>query len=212
LNGWRIDVVYSNITPPLPLGRVLPRIRPLLPTTYSPLTAEGRGNQGYLYSLPDVAGRAIAEALNYSGGINPVDDAASRTAQGETPTEKDALAKSRIGQGKYRKQVLEVWGGRCAVTGLGVEQLLKASHVKPWRDCDNHERLDKYNSVLLSAAYDAAFDCGLITFGREGRLQLATGFDRSDALLAGIDARSTIAISSELERYLRVHRTTVFKG
>ena len=55
---------------------------------------------------------------------------------------------------------MRLWGGRCAVTGLDLPLLLRASHIKPWRDSDNRERLDPYNGLLLSPSYDAAFDWG----------------------------------------------------
>ena len=30
----------------------------------------------------------------------------------------------------------------------------KTSHIKPWRDADNQERLDAYNGLLLLPNYD----------------------------------------------------------
>ena len=58
------------------------------------------------------------------------------------PTERDALIRSRIGQGRFRYDLLEMWEGRCCITGLDIDALLRASHIKPWRDSNNAERLD----------------------------------------------------------------------
>jgi HNH endonuclease len=64
--------------------------------------------------------------------------------------ESKALVESRLGQGRFRQDLLSLWSRQCAVTGLGVAELLRASHIKPWRSSDNVERLDQYNGVLLA--------------------------------------------------------------
>jgi 5-methylcytosine-specific restriction protein A len=48
--------------------------------------------------------------------------------------------------------------------------LLKASHIKPWRDSDNAERLDIYNGLLLIPNLDSAFDKGYISFDDGGKI------------------------------------------
>ena len=50
------------------------------------------------------------------------------------------------------------------MTGLAITALLRASHIKPWADCETDaERLDVYNGILLAPHLDAAFDRGFIT-------------------------------------------------
>ena len=80
-----------------------------------------------------------------------------------TETEKQQLVKARIGQGLFRKQLLSYWS-KCCLTGCGIQGVLRASHIKPWRDCSNSERLDVYNGLLLSPNMDTLFDKGLISF------------------------------------------------
>ncbi|WP_245431366.1 HNH endonuclease signature motif containing protein, partial [Rhodoplanes roseus] len=41
------------------------------------------------------------------------------------------------------------------MTGCEVEDVLRASHIKPWRDASDQERLDPRNGLLLSATLDA---------------------------------------------------------
>lgn len=79
-------------------------------------------------------------------------------------TTKDALVKSRVGQGDFRKSLIEKYDGKCVVTGIDLTKLLIASHIKPWRISDNKERLSSENGLLLSANLDKLFDSGLITF------------------------------------------------
>lgn len=90
----------------------------------------------------------------------------------ENPTERNAIIASRIGQGRFREGLMKIWDSSCAITGLSIPALLKASHIKPWRDSTNLERLDAENGLLLSANLDAAFDAHLITFSDEGTLLL----------------------------------------
>ncbi len=83
-------------------------------------------------------------------------------------TERDATVRQRVGQDLFRDGLLTLWQGRCAISGLSVPELLRASHAKPWASSTDAERLDVYNGLLLAAHLDAAFDCGLITVQVDG--------------------------------------------
>ena len=63
-------------------------------------------------------------------------------------TTRDAVVKSRLGQGVFRAKLVEIWDG-CSVTGCKTIEVLRASHIKPWRSSSNSERLDPYNGLLL---------------------------------------------------------------
>ena len=78
-------------------------------------------------------------------------------------TEREAIVQSRVGQGKFREDLIRYWG-KCAVTGCELIKILKASHIKPWRYSSNIERLDKFNGLLLIPNLDSTFDNGLISF------------------------------------------------
>lgn len=57
----------------------------------------------------------------------------------------------RVGQDIFRQGLMECWESRCAITGLAIPELLRASHIKPWADCaTDAERLDVYNGLLLA--------------------------------------------------------------
>lgn len=112
-------------------------------------------------------------------------------------TEVERLVVQRVGQGLFRAGLLDLWEGRCVVTGLAAPALLRASHIKPWADCESDaERLDVYNGLLLAPHLDAAFDQGFITVADDGAIVV------SDAL--GADARAVLG----LDRPLRVHGIT----
>jgi putative restriction endonuclease len=74
----------------------------------------------------------------------------------------------RIGQDMFRDALTDYWSGRCPMTGVTERALLRASHIKPWADCTDAERLDVHNGLLLSALWDAAFDRGLVSFADDG--------------------------------------------
>jgi predicted restriction endonuclease len=63
---------------------------------------------------------------------------------------------------------MDYWGGRCAMTGIADPALPRASHIVPWFECSDEQRLDVHNGLLLSALWDAAFDKGLVSFADDG--------------------------------------------
>jgi hypothetical protein len=87
-------------------------------------------------------------------------------------SEKELLIKARVGQGKFRKNVIREWGGeKCSVTLVDIKEMLIASHIKAWKFCSNTtERLDGANGIMLCAHIDKLFDNYLVTF-REKRGQ-----------------------------------------
>lgn len=83
------------------------------------------------------------------------------TKEGE---DKISLTKQRKGQDYFRRMILANYGGRCALTGIDIPQLLLASHIIPWAaKSHKNDRLNPCNGICLSALYDKAFDQGLIT-------------------------------------------------
>jgi putative restriction endonuclease len=125
-------------------------------------------------------------------------------------TEREAITKARLGQGKFREALLETWRG-CSVTGLFLPAILKASHIKPWRASTNAERLDPYNGLLLLPQYDALFDAGLITFSNEGSMLLSRALDKVSLLLLGVESKSQLRNVHEAHKpYLSYHRLHIF--
>lgn len=208
--GRRVDVQFQEVTPPLPLVDFVNELQPLLPEANSPITRTQKGVLGYLFALPPSAGRLVCGLL---GQTTNVDDAVTRALQQTVPdrTTKEALVQARVGQGRWRRDLLGYWSSKCAISGLSVERLLRASHVKPWRDADNRERLDVFNGILLSPAYDAAFDAGLITFDESGAVIISAALRRDDLECVGIrpDARLR-KVEPRHAEYLDYHRTYIF--
>jgi hypothetical protein len=92
----------------------------------------------------------------------------AETANLPRTTEAERMVIQRIGQDVFRDALMVYWGGRCPMTGITEPGLLRASHILPWADCTDAQRLDVHNGLLLSALWDAAFDRGLISFADDG--------------------------------------------
>ncbi|POW24991.1 HNH endonuclease [Pectobacterium atrosepticum] len=128
-----------------------------------------------------------------------------------TDTEKEAIIKIRVGQGKFRDSLIKKWG-ECQLTGCAHLALLKASHIKPWKDSDNIERLDVNNGLLLTPLYDELFDKGFISFDKEGVMQVSDEIEPLMKILTGMSISKNITISREQEKYMKHHRNKVYKG
>lgn len=126
-------------------------------------------------------------------------------------TEKKRLSSARIGQGEFRRRVQNIWGS-CLVTGCGVQVLLRASHIKPWKNSSNVERLDGFNGLLLAPQVDAAFDRGLITFDKNGSILLSPSFPVKEAKLLGLTVKGRASFTQAHQKYLEYHRQHVFRG
>jgi hypothetical protein len=118
---------------------------------------------------------------------------------------------ARRGQGKFRSDLFEQWNDACAVTGLTQSEILRASHVKPWKDSSNKERLDPENGLLLVANLDALFDAGLITFLSDGQMVVSPLVDSAHRAQLQIPAKLKTKPSVKLASYLDYHRQKRFR-
>jgi hypothetical protein len=145
------------------------------------------------YSDPS-AGRDIEEII-----LDPKIDATSKY---------DEIC-IRIGQQRFRREVLQYYDNQCAVTGSRV--LIRASHIKPWRASTDEEKMDLHNGLALSPSYDAAFDLGLISFSPEGKIIVQPSFS-GDAERIGISMNAHLRKLTEHHvSYLGWHRDNLYR-
>lgn len=126
-----------------------------------------------------------------------------------TETEKQQLMKARIGQGAFRERLIAMWG-KCCVTGCDYVSILRASHIKPWRDSTNAERLDKFNGLLLSPNFDALFDKGLISFADCGDVLISKSLPASVRKALGCSSEAKVRLQAGHAKYMKWHREMVF--
>jgi hypothetical protein len=128
-----------------------------------------------------------------------------------TDTEKEQLILARRGQGQFRKDLIAYWA-KCCVSGCTLTSVLRASHIKPWSDSDNRERLDKFNGLLLSPNADALFEDGYISVADDGHLLTSLQLPEAakKALLSGCGSK--IQIEERHRPYLAYHREYRFRA
>ena len=141
------------------------------------------------------------------------------TKEGE---DKISLTKQRKGQDYFRRMILANYGGRCALTGIDIPQLLLASHIIPWADKSHkNDRLNPCNGICLSALYDKAFDQGLITISPDDYSVVLSSVLRENETKEYFDKHFGIIIGKKLmmpseyqpnREFLAYHKDKVFLG
>lgn len=130
---------------------------------------------------------------------------ADRIDRRKAATTRLSLALARIGQGQFRQDLLKRWGQACAVTGLTQTRVLRASHVLPWKESNDEQRLDPDNGLILSANLDALFDAGLISFAADGSMLVSNELEVSERRALGLPMKLRRPPNSALRAYLAQH-------
>lgn len=202
--GRLCEVKYYLFENPIEKIVIYDRIKDLVSTSYSPFNINGNVNQGYLYKITRQEFDIILDLANAkveSINTDVLEDDVS------VETETLAVGKRRIGQGKYRRDVIKLWDGKCAITGTSIQEVLIASHIVPWKDSNSLEKTDEQNSILLSALYDKLFDKYLISFDDNGRIIINKKISNEEKDSLSISDSIKISIKSDrMLNYLRKHR------
>ena len=125
-------------------------------------------------------------------------------------TEKESIVKTRIGQNLFKRKLMKQ-SCKCKICGLDEEPLLIASHIKPWKDSNNFEKLDIYNGFLLCPNHDKLFDSGLISFDAAGLILVSDKISEKNYSKLNIDKTIKIEIFAGNLKYLAWHRDYIFK-
>lgn len=126
-------------------------------------------------------------------------------------TTQDALIQARVGQGLFRQRLIEYWGG-CAVSEVRFPTLLRASHIKPWSESNDQERLDVFNGILLNPTLDLAFDRGYISFANNGQMLISHHIKSELNSLKICPSMTLKHVDRKHIEYLEWHREHIFKA
>lgn len=168
-------------------------------------------------SVSDVGSlhRIVRRAFQLSRALpnEPLQVFIEQTAFLPRTTEAERLVVQRVGQSVFRNGLVDYWEGACAITGLTVTELLRASHIKPWADCDTDaERLDVFNGLLLAPQLDAAFDRGFITLDDTGQVIVSQLLNSTSRLILGLDEPLQVRrLDGQHLYFLQWHREHVFR-
>tara|TARA_B100001057_G_C22785104_1_gene925224 strand:+ start:376 stop:1356 length:981 start_codon:yes stop_codon:yes gene_type:complete len=126
--------------------------------------------------------------------------------------DREQMIKARIGQGKYRKDLLRECP-KCPITLIEDHRLLTASHIKPWAKSIGREKIDPKNGFMFTPTIDRLFDRGLITFENNKKIFISPWLPEATVSRLNIQKGSLIeSLPIEgREKYLSYHREKIFK-
>ena len=210
---WLTAIEESLFVIALSRGDVLDALEApgLIFTNPLPIGAAGARSVGEIAALHRLLRRAFQLSRTLPDELLHIFE--GETANLPRSTEAERLVVQRVGQDIFRRGLLEYWDGRCAITGLAVPDLLRASHIKPWAECERDaERLDVFNGLLLGPHLDAAFDAGFITIAEDGTVLVSDALPAGARTILGLDQPVKVrGLHRTHERYLPWHRTKVFR-
>lgn len=236
--GWRADVGFKAFPKPLRVIHVARQIAPLLPDRYSPIQPTGHGNQGaYLSEISEALARRLLELADQKlvGLVKTSkiatphsEDAitdplvileweeriqATIASKASIPeTTRKALIQARRGQGIF-KQAVSRFEDECRITKVDNSAHLIASHIKPWRESSDEERLAGGNGLMLTPSIDHLFDRGFISFADEGEALISPVADRVSLRRMGVECEKPILtgrFNGDQKHFLEYHRTQIF--
>ncbi len=114
-------------------------------TDYNPRT-------GYFFLM----GTSVA---NSTLSVNPGLTAEPLDMEADTRKFQETRQAVREGQAKFRLDLLDAYGSRCAATEYDVPEGLEAAHIRPYRGAHTNETR---NGILLRADIHNLFDYGII--------------------------------------------------
>jgi len=224
--GWLLPVRFEALDPPLVPAGHMDRLAGALPAKHPPIRATGERNSSvHLAEVPTAMATVLRELLG--GQLQRIEAQIAIETDGQlmeaaleeqiwqradlAPWEKRQQVNARQGQGTFRENVERIEQA-CRVTGVLDRRHLRASHIKPWRLCDDRERLDGCNGLLLSPHIAQLFLRGHVSFADDGRLLISRHLNPSVVKAWGLAiADPPPEFRAEQRGYLEFHRRHVFE-
>jgi len=215
-DGWLVPVRFEVLREPLSLNEHLPKSRRRRSTKLG---------ETYLTDVSNPEAQALRRLLN--GQVEHLEERVAVETDGKLveqaieehiwrrtnigPPDKRQLSYARRGRGAFRENVERVESA-CRVTGILDRRYLLAVHIKPWKDCDDAERLDGANGLLLSPHIIHLFHRGHISFADDGTLLISRHLNPYVLKAWSLDRPvAPHVFRSEQRIFLEYHRTQVFE-
>ncbi|GEM_PF-548761 len=217
LEGFKIDVELIVLPQPIKNAEFKNEIIDRFNSSCVPKLFNSRREVGenYMVSIPEAVADIVLSAVGEAASkihrpIRSDEDAAKkkkRKRKAYLERQKQAIVNARIGQGQFRKDVLELWDNTCPVTNITIPELLIASHIVSWALSDDQEKVDGYNGLPLSPNADKLFDKGLISFSDNGEILISPSLPIKTLNALGISEHTVInGLTGEHAYYLGRHR------
>lgn len=217
-DGWLVPVRFVRLSEPV-------RVRDDSPETRRRRSAKQGSDEVYLVELPEGQAHELRRLL--SRLVEDLEERMATETDGRlqeqaieehiwqrtdiAPVGKRQLSFARAGQGVFREHVEHIETA-CRVTGILDRRYLRATHIKPWKDATDEERLDGANGLLLSPHIVHLFDRGHISFADDGTLLISRHLNPYVRTAWNLDRAAPIRAFRAAQRaYLEYHRTHVFE-
>jgi hypothetical protein len=215
-DGWLVPVRFQVLGEPLSLKEHLPKSRRQRPA---------RQPQTYLADISNPEAQALRRLLN--GQVEHLEQQVAAETDGRLveqaieehiwqrtnigPSDKRQLSDARRGRGLFRENVERIESA-CRVTGILDRRYLLAVHIKPWKVCQDSEKLDGANGLLLSPHIIHLFKRGHISFADDGTLLISRHLNPYVLKAWNLDRPvAPHLFRSEQRIFLAHHRTQVFE-
>ncbi|PIC79192.1 restriction endonuclease [Sporosarcina sp. P18a] len=221
--GYLVEVEYHELDKPLTVADCFHELLPLLPIKYSAFQENGNGNQGYLYPCNEELTCKLVELIA-DLNIYEIDEEQLEFVMGTVQktehdflipvlaeTESETKTKVRMGQQRFRHELMQLWNDQCALCDIELPELLQASYAKPWKDCTNNERIDPNNGILLCRNHDALYHNGFIAFDGTGKIHISSSIPEGDYEKYGLHNKMRVNRTEKNKPYLKWHKKHMFK-
>jgi putative restriction endonuclease len=221
--GWKVRVEYESVGKTFSPAEHIGLFQEFLSNDYFPLKKGGGGKQMYFATLDDGFAHLLLRLLGFTfeqlraliASLDPLLSPAKQEIDNKRieklkvpETKKLALIEARVGQGTFRRNVLNI-EKRCRVTKIEELHFLRASHIKPWSVGSDEERLDGFNGLMLTPTVDHLFDQGFMSFKNDGQIIRVKNVSDLDWSALGIPTDPSFSVGpfcAEQSSYLEYHR------
>lgn len=120
-----------------------------------------------------------------------------------------AIKTYRKQQAQYRLNLFDEMP-MCIITKVTEDRILEACHIKPFSKCEEDEKYDVANGLVMTPTYHALFDLGFISFYDDGRIIISPFLSNMNKQRLNLVDDKKYRIPSKCSKYLAYHRTNIY--
>lgn len=110
---------------------------------------------------------------------------------------------------QFRKELFDIMPA-CVITNVTEDRILEACHIKPFVKCNEQEKYDVNNGLVMTPTYHLLFDLGFISFLDDGQLIVSPYLSNMNKKRLNIIENKKYMIPKSRSKYLQYHRENIF--